>query len=123
MGSLLANLSDMRWTRRGSSDEDTAVVSSNDLAPAFGADAAVEHPLLHPLRAWRTQRTGIALVGAVSGVSVLVLAFLGVVPTLPGLAVVAAFGLGLLPALPLRRQVEAGGAAPLQWLRRTGSRG
>jgi hypothetical protein len=98
-------------------------MSLADLAPTFGVDAAVEHPLLQPLRAWRTQRMGIALAGAVSSVSMLVLVLLGMVPTLPGIAVVAAFGLNLLPALPLRRQVEAGGAAPLQWLRRTGSRG
>jgi signal transduction histidine kinase/ActR/RegA family two-component response regulator len=89
-------------------------MSSIDLARAFGVGAAGEHPLLRLPRSWRHRRAGTAFVGAVSGVSVLVLAVLGVVPTLPGLAVVAAFGLGLLAArLTSRSSRERAEAATL----------
>ena len=87
-------------------------MSSIDLARTFGVDAAGEHHLLRLPRSWRRRRSSTAFV--VSGVSVLVLALLGVVPTLPGLAVVAAFGLGLLAArLTSRSSRERAEAARL----------
>src|SRR5262245_31939212 len=88
----------MRRTRRGISSYDGGPsTSSIDLARTFGVDAAAENPLFRLPRRLTT-RTGAASAGAVSCVTVLVLAVLGALPTLPGNAVVAAFGLGLLTA-------------------------
>jgi len=88
----------MRRTQRGISSYDgRPSASSIDLARTFGVDAAAETPLIRLPRRLTT-RTGAASAGAVSCVTVLVLAVLGVVPYLLGIAVVLAFGLGLLPA-------------------------
>ena len=71
-------------------------LSSPGLVRTFGVNAAAAHPLSRPSRSWGKMGASAAIVGAVSAVSVLVLALLGEAPSLSGL--VAAFGLGLLAA-------------------------
>lgn len=84
----------MRRTGHGASATDMRGMSSPGPARTFGVDAAAEHPLIRPSRAWRNKRASAGVVGAVSAVSVLVLFLLGDVPALPCL--VAAFCLGPL---------------------------